>query len=78
MIKFIVEANNIEINYNFMYNLPYIWTRLTMCDRLSSTDNRLPNAVLQQTVASSPRRQHMDSPGRWVVVIIYQSLIYNL
>lgn len=26
MIKFIVEANNIEINYNFMYNLPYIWT----------------------------------------------------
>lgn len=54
MIKFIVEANNIEINYNFMYNLPYIWTRLTMCDRLSSTENRLPNAVLQQTVASSP------------------------
>lgn len=40
MIKFIVEANNIEINYNFMYNLPYIWTRLTMCDRLSSTENR--------------------------------------
>lgn len=26
MTKFIVEANNIEINYNFMYNLPYIWT----------------------------------------------------
>lgn len=26
MIKFIVEANNIELNNNFMYNLPYIST----------------------------------------------------